>query len=114
MEKKINDFARTKQRKKRIERARETSADFQSKFSTEARQKEREERMNDLLSPSWKGVPVESESHSSLIRRRLVEVPELYPVLFNAAAIIKMNNPVDRLRLLIRVMEPLYLKRQNR
>ena len=66
MEKKINDFARTKQRKKRIERARETSADFQSKFSTEARQKEREERMNDLLSPSWKGVPVESESHSSL------------------------------------------------
>lgn len=57
MEKKINDFARTKQRKKRIERARETSADFQSQYSSEARQKAREERMNSVLSPVWKGQP---------------------------------------------------------
>lgn len=57
MEKKINDFARTKQRKKRIERARETSADFQSQYSSEARQKAKEERMNSVLSPAWKGQP---------------------------------------------------------
>ncbi len=46
MEKKINDFARTKQRRKRIEKARETSAEFKNQYSTQAREKARQEILN--------------------------------------------------------------------
>lgn len=38
MEKKINEFARTRERRKRIEKARETSARFQSQYSSQSRQ----------------------------------------------------------------------------
>lgn len=62
MEKKINDFARTKQRKKRIERARERSADFQSQYSTEAREKEKLERKQAVLSPAWQTSVSQSEN----------------------------------------------------